>query len=229
MAGLIGGHKEFVDATVQTQYLDKALNIVSSVRPTVYFDDYHDGTAYYTAKGYVGAGGGSAAQAAGNEAGGVYSLSSGATAASTATLNLGNAIGGSPLTKMIYCAHRVKVSTAINNTAICAAGLIASGGNTIAVGVFGSNSTANFVLQVNGALATGFVSTGVPVDTAWHVFEIWTDGKTYVWAKVDDKPSVKTRLTATYADTTLLLTARNGATAAARTLLTDWSLIVAQR
>lgn len=225
--GLIGGHKEFTDSTVDLEYLDKGLTLVGSRQPAWDFDDYANPTAFYTARGFAAVGTG--AQAAANLAGGVYQLTSGASGGGQGNLNRGNALAGPPATRRFYFASRYRITTAVDSAAIVLVGVIASGGATITIGQVGATITkVNF--QHSGTVA-GTIVPMAPgfVQNSWYVAEVWSDGKGTVYGRVNGGPAVSGRLSGTYADLTPFLTARNGATAAARTLQVDWHLMVAER
>lgn len=161
-----------------------------------------------------------------NVAGGVIQLTSGATAASTGDLALGD--GGTYFpnwfpngaTKKWYLASRLRMTTAIDAAAIC--GLSSrdwsTGALQLTLGVEGSVSAANWVLKGG----VGSLDSGVAVVTnTWAVLEAWRDGAT-TFMTVDLVTKATGALVHPSVDGGLWLPCRNGATAAARTMQVDW-------
>jgi hypothetical protein len=178
----------------------------------------------------AGTGAGSFVVAGG--AGGVHQLTTGATAASSIS-NVTDSpaiftVSGAPW----YCAHRSKITTAVDAQAIVYGGLQNSAANkTLAAGFFGALSAANFVVQYDGNEAGSFVDLGVAVDTAFHIFEMWGVGDGKIHCAIDygaDKGGAA--MAAAPADYCYAIRMiKNGATAAARTVVGDWFAMVAKR
>lgn len=181
-------------------------------------------------------GSGAATQLIVDEGGGVHQLATGATGASSAAADT-----LAPMIRRVdnqawWMAFRMKVTTAIDAAAkvYCGVSDIPGGGTkSIAIGVFGANSTVNFVLQYDGNEAGSFVSTGVAIDTSFHVFEVWTtgDGKLHMAVDfgADITPSGTAMVAATTNAVSLRRSAQNGATAAARTSRVDWAACISKR
>lgn len=219
-----------IGSTVYDTVLERGIYRVGTRRPAVQWDDYGHSDAQMVAQGFVGTESG--AHSDGAEAGGVYVLTTGTSASSTATYKRGAVIGNALTTKWFWAA-RFKVSTAIDGNAKVLWGIQAAA-SSITMGVLGSSSTAVFGLQYNGTLATGFASLGVPIDTAYHHWEMWSDGAGKITAHLDDGAGnfyapITVTQTVAMASGALIGHLINGATAAARTSAIDWSMIVAQR
>lgn len=167
-----------------------------------------------------------------DESAGVEQLNSGATASSTAAIFTNAATILRMDTAPFYFACRFKVTSAVDaqTTIFCGTQAI-SGSKTVAVGVFGASSTANYVLQYDGIVTGSFLSLGVAIDTAYHIFEVWGTGDGKLHVSIDfgaDKGPV-TQASAPTVASYMLLQVQNGTTATARTARYDYVAVLAKR
>ena len=162
--------------------------------------------------------------------GGMWDLSSGATAGSTAFLWTPSTPFGRPDTQRFYLASRFAVTTAIDS-ATNATVLLGGGGITpnIGIGICGTTSTTIFQAWYDGAGTTcggTKVSTGVSfVAGVQHQFEQWGLGDSKVHFAVDQLEiagSPFTMAAAPAVSQRASIIVGNGATAATRTLEIDW-------
>jgi hypothetical protein len=210
-------------------YREKGIGIVQTVKPIIYWDDFNRHLAPYT-ESFTGVNTGTESVVAVQQAGGWYQLASGTTAASTATRSPLHPLVGNPLTKNWYFAVRGKIVTVPDAQALNVWGLIDDGSDTITLGSIGADSTADFVLSYNGALGAGsHISLGIPLDTAIHVFEMWSNEDGVLKARMDGGLLKTVNLTTASAYGSLFMRAGNGTTAAAQTTQTDWVVCVAER
>ena len=161
--------------------------------------------------------------------GGVATATSGATGGGVAQIHAaGNPSHVSNMTtKRWYHQARMKVTTAIDASAYVAVALnpAAFGGVNCSsyMGTLGNVSTANFAYELFNtsgvSITTG--SLGVAVDTAYHLFEQWSD-TTNIRMAVDGVTTVTIAVPGSFTGPTALATyCTNGATAAARTMDID--------
>lgn len=159
--------------------------------------------------------------------GGLYRLTSGATASSVyRQMSLFSTIGP-PGTSRWYMAWRMRLQTVPDAQTACGVGMWNTANDkTIMIGAYGAGSTSNFVVQYDGNNAGTFASTGVPLDTAFHVFELWGVGDGKVHSRVD---GVGTDVNATLVSPATqacfpMMQAANGSTAAAQVEDVDYCL-----
>jgi hypothetical protein len=215
---LVAGHPDFDEVTRLNQVMALAKDTIRQLRIHYLWDDfdadptaYGNSTRWNPAAGWTNSGG----AVAGDDAGGSIIFSTGATGTSIAGLAPANAIGGPPLAKSWYMHAKAKVTTTPGANSVLGIGFT-DGTNTAVVGVVGSLSTTAFVLQHSASLATTKSDLGVTVDTAYHVFEMWGNGSGDggIFARMDSGVVVSVVPTVTYTKQRLLVTARNGGTAA---------------
>jgi hypothetical protein len=159
--------------------------------------------------------------------GGAATLATTAAANAFAGLLSIGALTGPRKTSKWYCAFRMAVTTAIDAQAQAACGLhdVAGAGQTTLVGVFGAGSIVNFCAQYDGNRAGSFLNLGVPIDTNFHVFEMYCKGDGVLRVIVDGG----TEITVTPANviagaSDLHPWVANGTTAAIRSANFDWVL-----
>lgn len=163
--------------------------------------------------------------------GGVSRLTSAATANSTETIfNSGGQLPQISTGRGCF-AYRFRITTTPDAQTTAAVGALnAAAAKTVAVGAFGASSTANFVIQYDAFLATTFLSTGVALNTNFHIVEIYFRADDKVRVIFDGRPELSASMAAEATDAyAMYMTARNGTTAAAQTLDIDWALVVAPR
>jgi hypothetical protein len=215
---LVAGHPDFDDVTRFHQVLAQAKETVRSNRLHYVWDDmdgdptsYGNSTRWNPAAGWTNSG----SAIAGDAAGGAIIFSTGATGTSIAGLAPANAIGGAPLAKSWYMHAKAKIPTTPGANSVLGIGFT-DGTNTAVLGVIGSLSTTAFVLQHSASLATTKSDLGVTVDTVDHTFEMWGNGSGdgVIFARMDSGVVVSVVPTVVYSKQRLLVTARNGGTAA---------------
>jgi hypothetical protein len=160
-----------------------------------------------------------------DEGSGVSQQSTGATAAGQSTHQTRSPIFRAVGTAAGYFCYRLKVTSAITAQTKAYGGVINVAGNkTIAAGVFGANSTTNFVFQYDGVETGTFVSTGVAIDTAYHVYELWFTGDGKLHGAIDFGPDlINATMASAPTDTcTPLRTVANGTDNVARIMRTDY-------
>lgn len=85
---------------------------------------------------------------------------------------------------------RQAVKTAITAQTVASSGLYDFSAKTVHIGVFGTSvgggGTTSFTLQYDGDRAGTFVSTGVAIDTAMHVFEVYCKGDSKIYYRTDE-------------------------------------------
>jgi hypothetical protein len=183
---------------------------------------YGNSTRWNPAAGLVDTG----SVIAGDEAGGSVIFSAGANANSVSGLAPANAIGATPWTvataaagKAFYLEARAKITTTPDAVAKLFIGFT-DGTNSLGMGVIGPLSATQFVVQHSANLATTKTNLGLAVDTSYHRFAMWSTGRSAdVFAQIDGDAAspiavVTVTPTVTYSKLRLLVTARNGATAA---------------
>jgi len=162
------------------------------------------------------------------DVGGKVGLNSGATANSfyllVSNATVFPAPSGSP---RLYFAARSAVTTAIDAQTFAVVGMQLNGfAAAVNLGVCGNSSTANFVFQYDGTDCAGtFLSTSQPINTSYHLWEIWmnADGKYHSAVDgIEFTGSGVTPAAAPAAAMRLEGDARNGTTATARNLQIDW-------
>jgi hypothetical protein len=167
--------------------------------------------------------------------GGTGKFSTGATAGSFTGGHSNSAFTGTRRTTKYYLAARMRVLTAVDAQARLALGLYdpAQTSPSSMFGVFGTafgGSNANFVLQYDGDRGGSFVDLGKPIDTAYHIFELYNLGDSVIRCRVDGGTEFSATLTG---DDTLVQDffawISNGTTAADRSLEVDWALAGAPR
>lgn len=163
--------------------------------------------------------------------GGIMRITSGATAASLMRVYGNTTNVAHNGTDRWYVACRMKVQTAITAQSTVYCGLFGSLGNaTVGVGVFGASSTVNFVVQYDGFETGTFLSTGVPIDTNFHVFELYVQGDSKVRCRVDGGNEINATMAGAAADAhAQIFGVKNGTDAVARNMDVDWMLIAAKR
>lgn len=182
-------------------------------------------------QGVAGTGASSAPFVAGYR-GGIHRITSGATAASIYNFYSNQSVVAHQGTDRWYVAWRFKVQTAITAQTIAAVGIWGPQANpTVTVGVYGSSSTVNFVLQYDGSRAGTFVSTGKAIDTNFHIVEMWVQGDSKIHASMDGGTDIgpATQASAANDQYCLYATVGNGTDAVTRNVDLDWGLLVAAR
>lgn len=163
--------------------------------------------------------------------GGIFRFSTGATANSLVNYRSGGNIINGPRAERWAQIWRCRVQTAIDAQTIAAVGIWGETGNlTAAFGVFGAQSTVNFQLQFDGTLNTTFVSTGLAIDTNFHVIELYGRSDNIIRLKIDGGAEISGTASVLGADQyNPYATIRNGTTATNRNLDCDYSLTIAGR
>lgn len=164
--------------------------------------------------------------------GGVVQLTTGATASSEMQIYGVENTTHTPVSNKFYFACRTKITTATDAVAICTSGLREAGTNSsIVVGFIGALDASNFVIAIDGLRgAATATSMGVAKDTAWHTWEIWSPANGTYKARVDGGSVVSvTPAAAPTASMFLNHEVLNGATAAARTMQVDWTILAHDR
>jgi hypothetical protein len=226
---LIAGHPDFDNVTRLWDVLARAKDACRQNFLHTLWEDFEGDPAGYgnssrwnPSAGLVDTG----SVIAGDEAGGSVIFSTGANASSVSGLAPANAIGATPWTvataaagKAFYLEARAKITTTPGANSILFVGFT-DGTNTLGLGIFGALSTTLWKAQHSANLATTAANLGRSNDTAYHRLAMWSngrDGNVYVQIDGDavDAPAVVTVTpTVTYSKLRLLVTARNGATAA---------------
>jgi hypothetical protein len=199
----------------------------------ILWDDFVQTAAVGSPPLWAVGGGGSASsnhQPAGS-GGGVLQMTTGATAGSTSQWTSVAGIVSNISTARWYFAARFKVVTTPDAVSTEILGLLNFAANkTIGLGVVGALDSAHFIIQYDGNLTGSKLSLGVSVDTALHVFEMWGTGSAVVNASIDGGTPVQVTQAAAPADALqALLVVKNGTTAAAQTMQTDWVLAMGAR
>lgn len=159
------------------------------------FDEFNKATSttVQTSWSNSATGTGALATRISGSAGGVHQATTGATAASSMEI-LGTSILASDVTtKKWHMAWRQKVTTAITAQTRAVSGFAnIAFTKTITAGVFGPADTVNFRMQYDATyLAAGStLDLGVPIDLAYHVFEIYCKGDSKIYARVDEGPEL---------------------------------------
>lgn len=164
--------------------------------------------------------------------GGSAQFSSGATASSFSAANSSAAMFGNRRTTRWYVATRFAVTTAIDAQTKASFGVydLPQVSPSNLCGVFGtafSGSNTNFLCQFDGDRAGSYIDTLVPIDTAFHVYEQYCLGDNVYRIRVDggtEKSATMTVASATSANA--FFWTQNGTTAAARTIVVDWVLVM---
>jgi hypothetical protein len=226
---LVAGHPDFDRITRFHDVLARAKDACRQDMLHTLWEDfdgdptaYGNSTRWNPAAGLVDTG----SIIAGDEAGGSVIFSSGANANSVSGLAPANAIGATPWTvataapgKAFYFEARAKIPTTPDAAAKILLGFT-DGTNTLGMGVIGSLSTTQLVVQHSASLATTKSNLGAVADTAYHRFAMWSTGRSGdVFAQLDGDAAspfaiVTVTPTVTYSKLRLLVTARNVATAA---------------
>lgn len=163
--------------------------------------------------------------------GGVVRISTGATGASISSASTTAGAVQSEATTKWYVATRFRVITAVDAVAFALAGLINfANTKSLALGVIGALSAANFIVQYDGNFAGSFVSLGVAIDTNFHVFEMYSLGDSVIRARIDGGAEVSAVQSAAPTDSLFQnFQVRNQGTAANRALEMDWFLSMTAR
>ena len=226
------GHPDLDRVEKYNQILSAAKDATQNAElfTTLWEDYYGDPTGYGNSTVWNPAAGltNSGSVIAGDEGTGSVIYSTGATASSISGAAPANAIGATPWTvatqapgKAFYLNCKAKIpTTPVANTTIFVG--FSDTTNTLGVGVIGSLSTTRYIIQHSANLITTKSDLDVtPVDTAYHGFEMWANGKDgNVYARLDGPLFggaglvVSVTPTVTYTKLRLLVTARNGGTAA---------------
>lgn len=200
------------------------------------FDDFLESAASLTQPlGWLPAnvGTGAGLMAITDEGGGVHQISTGATAASSVVSINDSAQIRNAATAPWYCATRQKITTAVTAASVAAGGLgDLAATKSIAAGFVGPLNAANFVFQYDGLEPAGsIINSGVAVDTAYHVFEMWCLGDSKIHCAIDYGPDLGGVAMAAAAAGSYngYRVVRNGADAVARTMRSDWLAIMCQR
>lgn len=226
---LVIGHPDFDVTTRFNDILSRAKDAIKQNFLHWLFEDFMDDPAGYGNSSRwnpSGANTNTFSFVAGDEAGGSIIFSSGGTANSICGLAPANAIGATPWTvatatagKAFYLEARMKVTTTPDAQAKEYVGFT-DGTNSLVVGVIGSLSTTQFVVQHSANLATTSSNLGAAIDTSYHRFAMWANGRdANVYCQIDgdsaSPPAVVTVTpTVTYSKLRLLARAHNGGTAA---------------
>lgn len=167
-----------------------------------------------------------------SEGGGIVTVSSGATASSLGSQYRSGALCARTDTKRWGFACRFKITTAVDAQATLWLG-VQNPANTITIyaGYASGFSATNFIVQYDGNRGGSALNLGVAVDTAWHVVEVYCLGDSKVRARIDGGSEVASGTVTTPITTGAFPTheARNGSTAAARTVARDWWYELAER
>jgi len=169
-----------------------------------------------------------------DEAGGVHQLTTGATASSSIIHNTDSPFTRSGGANVWYFAVRQKVTTAVTAQTMLYTGLQnLAATKTFGAGVFGANSAVNFTFQYDGNETGTFVSSGVAIDTAYHISEMWCRGDNKIHCSFDlgsaDLCAGATMSAAATDSHAGIRVARNGTDAVARSVRIDYFAILAKR
>lgn len=177
------------------------------------------------------AGSGARLTAVAGTAGGVVRISTGATGASISSASTTAGAVQSEATTKWYAAQRFRVITAIDAVTFAIAGLVNfANTKTLAVGVIGALNAVNFIAQYDGNFAGSSLNLGVPIDTAFHVFEMYCLGDSVIRARIDGGAEVSAVQSAAPTDSLFQnFQVRNQGTAANRALEMDWFLSMTAR
>lgn len=160
--------------------------------------------------------------------GGKQLLSTGVTAGSQLNLLTQGSVTGRPDTQRFYWGARYAMTTAVDNVTIAVGGFEQGLTQVISIGVCGATSTTTFQLAYDtaGACTGGSrLTTGQPVDTNTHLWELWGVGDTKLHAAVDQIEIVGSPVTMAASPTVSIrpsVQVLNGATAANRAMDVDW-------
>jgi hypothetical protein len=227
-----------MDAFIQRRAISKIGGSIGGASVVAWFwDDFQwQGASQAVAMGWsqqlVGTGAG--ATLLNDEGGGVHQLTTGATAASSATAFTNPPLVRNVSTTPFYFATRIKLTTAITAQTIAVSGLINAvlGTKTIAVGAVGALSAVNFVLQYDGLVPAGsFASFGVALDTNFHTFEVWAvgDGKLHFAIDFGSDLGPVTQAAAPTDSCSPTRQVLNGTDAVTRTIRFDWVAVLSKR
>lgn len=198
-----------------------------------WFNDFVQENAAATIFGWAPFNSGTGAHVTGLAAtsGGVVRVGTGATAGSISSASTVSGVVQSEATTRWYVAKRFRITTAVDAAALLNAGLSNFANNkTVMCGFNGALNATQFVLQYDGNFAGSAQSFGVAVDTAFHVFEMYSLGDSAIRARMDGGAEVSAVQASAPTDSMFLnFQARNGVTAADRRLEMDWFLSMSAR
>lgn len=195
------------------------------------FEDF-DSTAstVITPRRFNGAAGsGAMSTRVANSKGGIVQITTGATAGSLLDMHAYEALIDNLTTQKWWIGHRQAVTTAVTAATTAASGAEnVAGTKTIVAGVMGNGGGAatNFSLQYDGSFATSFLDLGVAIDTAFHLFEIYSKGESNnkIYVRVDEGSELSVTAASSPTDSVYLVSRMaNGGDAVARTMQIDFS------
>jgi hypothetical protein len=160
--------------------------------------------------------------------------STGATANSTTSVYTETNLLSNGATQRYHYAARFALVSAIDNATRFSLGLYGTaGGNSAVIGVAGPADATNFRMSYDGTYSgTGSpstVDTGVAIDQAYHVAELYHQGDGILRGRIDGGAEFSATMTEAIADLAFIIDIRNGATASARSVWMDWVSCVYQR
>lgn len=211
--------------------LERAQAMAQIGKMAYFWDDFDYETAAAALPKWVQiqSGTGNYAAGGGDNIGWWMTLASGATAASTVQPGGGNPFITNSTTKKWYIAARFAVATAIDAQAVVGCGFDDST-NSVMMGVTGSLSTVNFVIQHSGLRGGTALSYGVAIDTSTHIFEAWGVGTTAIAGRIDGGAVVSgTQSVAVATNPYQRMYVGNGTTAANRAMHIDWFFNATER
>lgn len=165
-----------------------------------------------------------------SDAPGVYFLGSGSSANGIRRNNVGPLVSNSKTSKW-YIAVRMKFPDGVDSQSRNGFGLRSMTGSFLGVVCGYKGAGSNFIVNYDGdfeTLGNGTEgSMGVAVDTAWHIFEMRSDGSKLYW-RIDSgtwSAGVTPSSPAT-SQVCLYRVAANGTTATSRRTFLDWHVAV---
>jgi hypothetical protein len=101
---------------------------------------------------------------------------------------------------------------------------------SLLIGFLGNLSSANFIIQHSGFEAGTALSLGVAVDTGVHILEMWGNGSTTIYGRIDGGATVSAVQSAALVNAaTVAGTCKNGTDAVNRSLDVDFVLWIGDR
>jgi hypothetical protein len=165
----------------------------------------------------------------GGTSAGWIGLNTGATAGSVFDLTTQTSWVADSRTVQWYVGARFRISTSVDAAAIVGVGLDDGSAQSVIVGFTGPAHATNFSAQYAGRYTGSALNLAVAADTNAHVFEMWCTGDGVLNACIDAGATVSAATGVSVATAIPRVVVHNGATAAGRTMLIDWTLFVTER
>lgn len=212
----------------QAKYSAIAAGLLNTPQLAVYFDHFQFSAAASGAMWQPNnSGSGTNVGNITGEASGIgyAQMSSGATASSRGS-GINQACGVLTQSRAWYCATRMRlVTTPDANTIIGNWILDLATGRAVGLVACPGILAANFGIQRSGTVGSGTaIDLGIPFDTQYHIFEFWGGGASNtLFARADNGAIFSSTIAVAHTGSNAMaMEARNGATAANQSAITDW-------